>query len=248
MVRVDFYGPLPRSVGGVQYLFVLQDLFSKLVTIYAIKKSNTRTYLNKLINHYFLHIGTPKTILSDHGSQFVSPQWKAKLESFGSIIFLRHPQSNPVERTVHEISRILRTYCSERDTRWATQIEFVQDCMNNTTHQSTWFIPFYLHFQKHLKEQIFELLLRLRRETLSREVQLRIANEKLERAFEQRCTSQKSLSKIDLKVGDLVLLRVPHLSNAARNEIRKLFHVFEGPDEIVKQNKCICVEHSERYK
>ena len=239
MVSVDFYGPLPRSVGGVQYLFVLQDLFSKLVTIYAIKKANTRTCLNKLINHYVLHIGIPKRILSDHGTQFVSPQWKAKLESLGLEVLyssIRNLQSNPVERTMREIGRILRTYCSERHTRWATQIESVQDCMNYTTHQSTGFTPFYLHFQKHPKEQIFKLFPRLRRETLSREVQLRIANEKLQRAFEQRCASQKSVSKISLKVGDLVLLRVPHLSNAARNEIHKFFHVFEGPYKIIKQN------------
>ena len=43
-VSVDFYGPLPRSIGGVQYLFVLQDLFSKLVTRYPIKKANTRLF------------------------------------------------------------------------------------------------------------------------------------------------------------------------------------------------------------
>ena len=47
MVRLNFYGPLPRSVGGVQYLFVLQDLFSKLVTIYAIKKAHQHQNLFK---------------------------------------------------------------------------------------------------------------------------------------------------------------------------------------------------------
>ena len=30
LVSVDFYGPLLRSIAGVQYLFFLQDLFSKL--------------------------------------------------------------------------------------------------------------------------------------------------------------------------------------------------------------------------
>lgn len=31
LATVDFYGPLPRSVGGVEYIFVVLDAFSKLV-------------------------------------------------------------------------------------------------------------------------------------------------------------------------------------------------------------------------
>lgn len=38
-VAVDFYGLLPMSVGGVTYIFVIQDLFSKLVSLYAIKRA-----------------------------------------------------------------------------------------------------------------------------------------------------------------------------------------------------------------
>lgn len=69
---------------------------------------------------------------------------------------------------------------------------------------------------------------------MSREVQIRTANERLQRAFEQRCASQKSVSKVELRVGDLVLLRVPHLSNASQSQIHKFFHVYEGPYRIVK--------------
>lgn len=119
-VSVDFYGPLPRSTGGVQYLFVLQDLFSKFTTLYSTKRANTRTCLNKLVKHYFLRVGQPKKILSDHGTQFTSLMWKSKLESLGIKVYyssIRHPQSNPVERTMREIGRILRTYCSNRHSK-----------------------------------------------------------------------------------------------------------------------------------
>ena len=49
LASVDFYGSLPRSVGGVQYLFVKKDGFSKLITLYPIKKATTRVCLNKLV-------------------------------------------------------------------------------------------------------------------------------------------------------------------------------------------------------
>ena len=64
--RLIFFGPLPRSIGGVQYLFVLQDVFSKLVTLYPIKRSMTQICLNKLTSYYFEKIGKPRKILSDH--------------------------------------------------------------------------------------------------------------------------------------------------------------------------------------
>ena len=50
LISVDFYGPLPRSLRGVQYLFVVQDVFTKLVTLYAIKRATTHTVLTKLIS------------------------------------------------------------------------------------------------------------------------------------------------------------------------------------------------------
>ena len=57
----------------------------------------------------------------------------------------------------------------------------------------------------------------------------------MQKAFEKRCAGQKNISKVKLNAGDLVLLRVPHLSNAEQNKIYKFFHIFEGPYIINKQ-------------
>ena len=37
-----------------------------------------------------------------------------------------------------------------------------------------------------------------------------------------------------MDIGDLVLIRVPHLSNAIQKQTLKFFHVYEGPFEIVR--------------
>ena len=71
LIFVKFYGSLPASVGGVQYIFVIHDVFSKLVTLYPIKRTNTKTCLTKLRDHYFCTIGKPQK--SDNGTQFSSP-------------------------------------------------------------------------------------------------------------------------------------------------------------------------------
>lgn len=52
LVCVDFYGPLPRSIGGMEYIFVILDSFSKYVKLYPIKKENTDTTLRKINNSY----------------------------------------------------------------------------------------------------------------------------------------------------------------------------------------------------
>ncbi|OXU16381.1 hypothetical protein TSAR_000083 [Trichomalopsis sarcophagae] len=66
LVSVDFFGPLPRSIGGVQYIFVVQDVFSKLITLYPIKRATTKICLIKLTQNYFDKVGKPERILSDH--------------------------------------------------------------------------------------------------------------------------------------------------------------------------------------
>lgn len=119
---MDFFGPLPMSTAGVQYIFVIQDLFSKFVTLYSIKKANTKTCLDKLTKHYFSEVGMPKRILSDNGTQFRANAWRSTLESYGVKVkfsSIRHPKSNPVERTMRELGRMFRTYCADRHTSWA---------------------------------------------------------------------------------------------------------------------------------
>ena len=41
LVTVDFYGPLPRGRGGVEYIFVVLDAFSKLVRLYPLRRATT---------------------------------------------------------------------------------------------------------------------------------------------------------------------------------------------------------------
>ena len=68
LVTVDFYGPIPKSIAGVQYIFVLIDAFSKYVRLYPVKRATTRIILSKLENDYFKHTGKPSEILVDNGS------------------------------------------------------------------------------------------------------------------------------------------------------------------------------------
>nr|CAD7574600.1 unnamed protein product [Timema californicum] len=48
LAAADLYGPLPKSKGGVTYLFVICDVFSKLCRIYSIKKATAEVCIRKV--------------------------------------------------------------------------------------------------------------------------------------------------------------------------------------------------------
>lgn len=238
LVSVDFFGPLPRSTSGVQYIFVLQDVFSKFVTLYAIKRATTQICLKKIVDQYFHDVGKPERILSDNGTQFTAHAWRATLEAQGiKVAFssVRHPQSNPVERTMRELGRIFRTYCTQKHTSWGRHVSFAQDCLNYSCHMSTGEIPYELHFGRSVHEKIYSLFPLLEARPIDRKFQIELANERLRKAFEQRSKNKGRGSKIVLEVGDLVLARVPHLSDKSERLISKFFHLYEGPFRIAKR-------------
>ena len=51
LLSVDFYGPLPTSTGGVKHIFVTIDAFSKLVTLYPIKRATTAVIIKKMVRN-----------------------------------------------------------------------------------------------------------------------------------------------------------------------------------------------------
>jgi len=236
IISVDFYGPLPQSIGGVQYLIVILDVFSKHIALYAIKKANTRTVLKKLKEDYFMRIGKPRAILSDNGTQFTSRLWKETLEAMSiRVLFssVRHPKSNPVERVMRELGRFFRTYCSDQHTRWAKHVKTIEDILNVTTHSSTTYTPYEAHYGIGPQFKIKEII-KFPREENEVNIQSTHIKQKLEFSAQARGKQQKSYSKVSLHENDLVLLRTPHLSKAIDKEISKFFELYEGPYRINK--------------
>lgn len=125
-------------------------------------------------------------------------------------------------------------FCDKRHTAWANHIDKIEQILNVTTHHSTGFVPYELQYGEDPLCRIKELIKypESRQMPLSTKIQIALVN--LKENAERRKRNQKSISKIELKVGDLVLLRVPHISKAIDNTIKKFFHLYEGPYRISK--------------
>ncbi|KAL6417164.1 hypothetical protein ACFW04_014669 [Cataglyphis niger] len=106
------------------------DQFSKLVKLYPLKNQKLDSIMSALQTKYFEEIGIPYEILTNNGVKKTSPY---------------NPQSNPVERVMRELGRLIRVYAHEKQRRWNRIIERAKKTINSTTHRSTGFRPIDLH-------------------------------------------------------------------------------------------------------
>lgn len=161
LLSMDLFGPLPKSNQGSKYILVIMDVFSKFIKLYPMPDQKLESITRKL--EEFLEImGTPEVILTDNGGQFITDRWKqfARERNF----MIRHtspynPQSNPVERVMKELGRIIRTYASHRQTRWEQIIERTEKVMNYTAHTSTGYTPQELQYRQPQEINIDPLIL-----------------------------------------------------------------------------------------
>lgn len=116
------------------------DQFSKLTKFYMMRNQKLDSLTEVLQDRYFPELGIPDEILTDNEGQFITDRWKHFGEERG--IKMRHtssynPQSNPVERVMRELGRIIRAYAHKRQTVWARIIPRAERIINITTHRST---------------------------------------------------------------------------------------------------------------
>lgn len=85
------------------------------IKLYPTHKANTNKIL-EIIKNYIKEVGTSKTIITDHGTQFKRKKWNDTLLNMNIKTYkmsVYHPSSNVVERVLREVGRILRTYCHD---------------------------------------------------------------------------------------------------------------------------------------
>ena len=113
-IFIDICGPFPHTGGQHRYKFIIiiWDHFSKYTKLYPINRATTKKILDIIIHHYIPELGTPRTIITDLGTQFKGQIWKETLLRKGIKTYktsVYHPSSNPAERVLREVGRILKT-------------------------------------------------------------------------------------------------------------------------------------------
>lgn len=230
LVCLDLIGPLPRGRGGVVFLLVIVDAFTKFVELYALRNATTKAILAKLFDDYIANIQKPKSILSDNGSQFTSHGWTKKLTEADikvKLISVYFPQGNMTERYNKEIVRMLRTYWNEKHTTWPTMISFVEDCLNNSISLITGYSPSYLQTGVYKPSPILKYV-KFPEDPQPQyplEHVWTIAYDSLKTKAQKRAEKiNKNVNPTIFNTGDLVLVRTHYQSSALDKTIKKFFY------------------------
>ncbi|PNF35650.1 hypothetical protein B7P43_G17966 [Cryptotermes secundus] len=240
-MSLDLYGPLPTGRGGVKYILVCLDVFSKHVALYALKSATTKSCRNKLKSHYFPEVTTPQCIPSDHGSQFTSPSWRKALTDLNIDVKyfpIRHPESNPAERVMRELNKYFKIYCHTTQEKWPEMVPYITKWLNTSVSGTTGYSPIELMFDEPRPDLFREILDKTSEqlpeaETLESKTLKACARMKL-RANDKRNKSKTGTTKWRPQLNERVLLRCQPTSDVAQGVIGKFQHPFDGPFIISK--------------
>lgn len=234
----DLFGPLPKGKRGNRHIFVCMDVFSKFVILCPVQKATSKQVINRLKNVIIPKLGTPRRLISDHGTCFTSNLFKETMDELGIhhiLCSIRYPNSNPSERVMQEIAKFCRVYCPEEHWKWVDVLPIIMNCINNTVHESTGEVPSVVHFNLH-PERPWQKILKCPEDVqMSRELFLRNTAErlKIQAAKREKRIKGKRFHR-PLRLGELVLVRKPAISDPSGKVYAKFANLYKGPYKIIE--------------
>nr|GEU69565.1 hypothetical protein [Tanacetum cinerariifolium] len=122
---IDFMGPFPSSRGN-RYILVAVDYLSKWVEAKALPTNDARVVV-KFLKSLFTRFGTPRAIISDHGTHFcndIFAKVMSKYEVTHRLATAHHPQtSGLVEVSNRGLKLILKRTVGENHTLWSEKLD-----------------------------------------------------------------------------------------------------------------------------
>ncbi|GFU87869.1 transposon Tf2-9 polyprotein [Trichonephila clavipes] len=100
-LAIDLFGPLPETLTGKKWIFIVEDTSTKWVELFALAEATAENCAKTLIEEVLLRYGLPRRLISDNGPQFISAVMQLTcdlLEITQELIPVYHPQANPSER------------------------------------------------------------------------------------------------------------------------------------------------------
>jgi len=240
VVSIDIFRPLPQTSKGFKYILVVMDQFSKLTKLYPMKNQKLDAIMDALQLEHFPQLGVPEEILSDNGGQFITNRWREFAENVGFAIRKTtpyNPQSNPVERVMRELGRIIRVYAHDRHTSWNKIIPRTEKTINSTTHRSTEWVPLELHPEQEGYLSINQRLHPEENQEEDEDLQLErkiesAANFLWKRAGQRKNQADKHGEAEVYTQGQKVWVKIHRRSDASRRLTKKIHLVYDGPYQI----------------
>nr|GEW07233.1 retrovirus-related Pol polyprotein from transposon 17.6 [Tanacetum cinerariifolium] len=122
---INFMGPFLNSKGN-KYILVVVDYLFKWIEAKALPTNDARVVV-KFLKSLFSWFGTPKAIISDHGTHFCNDQFTKVMSKYGvthQLSTAYHTQtSGQVEVTNRGLKRILERTVGENRALWTDKLD-----------------------------------------------------------------------------------------------------------------------------
>jgi hypothetical protein len=146
-ISMDFVVGLPKTSKGYDSFWILVDRFTKTAHFLPVKvKYPVIMYAELYIARILSLHGVQKSIVSDHGPQFVSKFWEELHKSLGTKLLhssAYHPQtSGQTERANQILEDILRAYVLEFPQKWDDCLPLAEFSYNKSYQESIKMAPF----------------------------------------------------------------------------------------------------------
>ncbi|XP_021985818.1 uncharacterized protein LOC110882015 [Helianthus annuus] len=126
---IDIVGPFPVSTGGVRFLLVAIDYFTKWVEAKPLRTITGDQVLRFAWENIVCRFGMPLCIVSDNGKQFAEKPfktWCQRMNIEQSFASVAHPQANgQVERTNRSIVEGIKKRLGKEGVSWADELPHV---------------------------------------------------------------------------------------------------------------------------
>ncbi|XP_055585046.1 uncharacterized protein LOC129737905 [Uranotaenia lowii] len=149
LISVDWVGPMTRSRKGFTVLFVVVDWITKFVIVEPFRTANAQKMVQFLEEYVFLRFSTPRIIVSDSGSQFLSQVFQSLLKRY-NVTHMRTvfytPMCNAAERTNRTLITCIRSLLDVDQREWDAHIQQVVCAINTTKHDTLGCSPYFCNF------------------------------------------------------------------------------------------------------
>lgn len=155
-IAMDLFGPLPTSTDGYRHILIVEDVATKWVELFKLKEATAENCADIMLNEIFLRFGTPRRLISDNGSQFVSAVMQKLtfcMDIEHILLPVYHPQANPVERRNRDLKHQLAIQVGTNHDNWPVQLAAIRFAMNTAKSDSTGYTAAYLTFGRNLRAQ-----------------------------------------------------------------------------------------------